>query len=89
MGWRLAVPGALFLVLGFLAFHELQRGLIPGGVLLFVGIVLTATGVMVYVDRHARGLAGKLDNIRAELDPLRDDVRKVSRRDGPPAVGDS
>ncbi|MHC5056050.1 MAG: FtsB/FtsL family cell division protein [Planctomycetota bacterium] len=81
MGWRLAVPGALFLVLGSLASHELQRGLFIGGVLLFVGIVLTAAGVMVHVDHHARGLAGKLDDLRAELALLRDDVREPSGRD--------
>ena len=88
MGWRLAVPGALFLVLGFTAFHELQRGLFIGGVLLFVGIVLTAAGVMVHVDRHARGLAGKLDDLRAELALLRDDAREPSGREGASAERD-
>ncbi len=84
MGWKLAVPGALFVVLGLLALHAPTRDLIVGGVLLFVGIVLTAAGVMAHVDRHARGLAGKIDDLRAELALLRD-TRKLTRSDGPSA----
>ena len=89
MGWRLAVPGAILLVLGFLALHAPTRDLIIGGVLLLVGVVLTAAGVMIHVDRHARGLATKLDNLRSELDLLRDEVHKSSSRDDAHTEGDS
>ncbi len=65
----LAVPGAFFVALaGMFLSKGGGTNILTGGGLLFVGVALTAVGVMLHVDLHSRGLAARLDRLNDEIE---------------------
>lgn len=82
MGWKLAIAGAVMVVLAalFLGSGDSHVAWL-GFALLLVGAVSVPVGLLLHIDRRMRELARQLSELEREVRSLREDARGAGAQD--------